>query len=549
MRIVCRPDRSQRGMAPRPPRVRSRVLLVLLLPALLPLSGCAGLWGGRTSEEGRAIEAEKRAEVAAFRRDELIDPRLEGVTDPAEVSEAPVTDIEVPDPLRLVDAIRIATEHSREYQARRESLFLSAIDLGVTRRDFLRPVFDGSVNYTLSDASDLRSSDVASLSLGGSYLTFGGGTLSVDTSWGYDRVSDGLGPDQSVSGGTTVSFSQPLLRGAGNAIAFEGLTQAERSLLYEARSFELFRQDFVIRIIDDYYALLSQEQQLENTRQNIERQQFAYDQAQALFRLGRGDSLSVFRAEQSLLQAQDQYLSAEQGFAVALDRFKIDLGLPTEVEFDVEDTFPDLNELALDLDAAVRAALHNRLDLVTERDRLEDQRRSVTIARDRILPNFNLSASWSTSSDSQSSLRQLDFHERDAASIGFALEIPFDRKSEQASLRSAEISLLQAERDLDRTEDQVILEVRNSLGTLRQRRTQIEIGEKEIRSLELSLEKASLEFESGLATNRDVTEAADQLTDAQNQQLDRIVDHEIARLTLLRQLGLLFVDDSGQVEE
>jgi hypothetical protein len=39
------------------------------------------------------------------------------------------------------------------------------------------------------------------------------------------------------------------------------------------------------------------------------------------------------------------------------------------------------------------------------------------------------------------------------------------------------------------------------------------------------------------------------LTDAQNQQLDRIVDHEIARLTLLRQLGLLFVDDSGQVEE
>ena len=107
----------------------------------------------------------------------------------------------------------------------------------------------------------------------------------------------------------------------------------------------------------------------------------------------------------------------------------------------------------------------------------------------------------------------------------------------------------QAERDLVRREDEIILDVRSSLGTLRQRRSQIEIGAREISSLELSLEKASLEFESGLATNRDVTEAADALTDAQNDQLDRIVDHEIARLTLLRQLGLLFVDESGRLDE
>ena len=542
---------GSRGGAPS--NVRSPLAVavtIALLGSFLP--GCASYRHGNTDAEGARIEAQKHRAVSEFRRDELIDPRTlpeDASSAEATASDLSATDIAVPDPLRLADAITIATEHNRNYQANREQLFLAALDLGVTRRDFLRPVFDGSLDYSFSDGSGIDSSDVVSLSLGGDYLLFTGGTLALSSNWDLARSPTDPGADQSTDGSTTLSISQPLLQGAGHTIAFEGLTQAERNLLYDARDFELFRQDFVIGIIDDYYALLSQKQQLENSRQNIERQQFAYEQAQALFRLGRGDSLSVFRAEQSVLQAQTAYLTAEQGFAVALDRFKIQLGLPTAVEFAIEDEFPSLVELSIGLEGAVEAALHNRLDLRTTRDQLEDRRRALRIAEDRLLPRLNLTASYTTSTDAATSLQGLDFHEEDAASIGLSLEIPFDRKSERAALRSAELSLLQSERNLVQREDEVILDVRNSLGTLRQRRAQIEIGEREIRSLELSLEKASLEFESGLATNRDVTEAADELTDAKNEQLDRIVDHEIARLTLLRQLGLLFVDESGQVDE
>ena len=451
--------------------------------------------------------------------------------------------------MSLDDAIRMATEQNRDYKARREALFLSALDLGVTRRDFLRPVFDGSIGWEFTDGSSLQYSDVTSLSVGGSYRLFTGGTVRLNSGLSVDNAGDGAGKDQFTAGSSSISLTQPLLQGAGHDIAFEGLTQAERSLLYDARNFELFRQDFVIGIIDDYYALLSQKQQLVNTRQNIDRQTFAFDQAKALFRLGRGDSLSVFRAEQSLLQAQNQVLNDDQAYSVAFDRFKIQLGLPTAADFDIEDSFPELIELAIDLEGAVAAALNNRLDLRTDRDQVEDRRRRVTIAKNDLLPSFDLNATYSTSTDAETSLIGLDFHEEGVASIGVALEIPFDRKSQRANLRSAEISLLQSERNLNQREDEVILEVRSSLGTLRQRRSQIEIGKREITSFELSWEKASLEFESGLATNRDVTEAADELTDAKNQQLDRIVDHEIARLTLLRQLGLLFVDPSGMVSE
>jgi hypothetical protein len=43
-----------------------------------------------------------------------------------------------------------------------------------------------------------------------------------------------------------ISFMQPLLRGGGRAVILEGLTQAERNLLYAVRAFALFRQQFFV---------------------------------------------------------------------------------------------------------------------------------------------------------------------------------------------------------------------------------------------------------------------------------------------------------------
>ena len=40
------------------------------------------------------------------------------------------------------------------------------------------------------------------------------------------------------------SVTQPLLRGSGSRIVYEPLTQAERDLIYEVRSFERYRRSF-----------------------------------------------------------------------------------------------------------------------------------------------------------------------------------------------------------------------------------------------------------------------------------------------------------------
>ena len=127
------------------------------------------------------------------------------------------------------------------------------------------------------------------------------------------------------------------------------------------------------------------------------------------------------------------------------------------------------------------------------------------------------------------------------------MEIPLDRKSQINNFRSAEISLDQAYRELDRQRDEVILEVRDSLRTLKQRKDQIELGVKKIQSVTFSVEKAEIDQVRGTGTNRDVVEATNSLTAAKNDQLDRIVAHEIQLLRLQKQLGLLFVNEDGLV--
>jgi hypothetical protein len=57
----------------------------------------------------------------------------------------------------------------------------------------------------------------------------------------------GKNPQQpTVISALPISFMQPLLRGGGRAVVLEGLTQAERNLLYAVRAFALFRQQFFV---------------------------------------------------------------------------------------------------------------------------------------------------------------------------------------------------------------------------------------------------------------------------------------------------------------
>jgi outer membrane protein TolC len=496
-------------------------LAVLALPP-----GCARLEA--TEAEGEAIMEEGNLAVESFRSD-LVQPTK---APPREDRPSPV---EVPAVLTLADALRIATEHNRDYQSRREQFFLTALGLGLTRRDFHQMVFTGNLSNNLSDGRDVELAETTALALTGTRAVLPtGGTFSISANLAEDHPAS----NGSIAG--TVVFSQPLLRGAGKEVAWEPLTAAERGLVYEARGFELYRQDFTVSIIQQYASLVSQKRGVQNAQNRVTGNEYSERQAKALYRLQMGTQTDVFRAEREHRDAQNALLDAQQGFQLALDSFKITLGLPLSAQFDVVDEIPVPPEEDFTVEGAIGAALANRLDLATARQQLEDAERQVRIARNALLPDLSFDASYTRGASD-------DAPDIESWAFGLSLEIPLDRKGERNALKSAMIGADQSRRGLQQTEDSVILSVRDALRRLQQTRLQMRNDRDNIRTIERLLLKADLENRAGRGSNRDVVEATNDLTDAKNSLNERFVSYLIDTLTLQREMGLLFVDREGQV--
>ena len=101
------------------------------------------------------------------------------------------------------------------------------------------------------------------------------------------------------------------------------------------------------------------------------------------------------------IDAEDALLVSETSHKLALDDFKILLGLPTSTRVVIEESPPPFEPVRLEPESAVEAALHNRLDLLTQRDQLEDVARQVNIARNNLLPSLDATADVAYTGDNR----------------------------------------------------------------------------------------------------------------------------------------------------
>jgi len=157
----------------------------------------------------------------------------------------------------LRTALKTAVEHNRDYEDQRENLFLRGLTATRAQFDF-GPQLQALVTPTFDDGTG-RSSETNVLgNLSASQILPTGGTLFANS----NVLTNDWGKSYSLT------LSQPLLRGAGYENSHEILTQAERSVIYEIRDFELFRQDFSIRVATAFFDLIAQKRTVANEEAN-----------------------------------------------------------------------------------------------------------------------------------------------------------------------------------------------------------------------------------------------------------------------------------------
>lgn len=448
--------------------------------------------------------------------------------------------------LSLSTALDLAARYSRDIQARREQLYLDTLGLFGTRRAF-GTTYEGTVQYILNqrDGQDDATAG-GNVAIGRRLPTGGQLTASGSASRQESRPDDGAESTRYDSS-ARVRIDQPLLAGAGYEAGHGELIQAERDHVYALRDFILARQDQALQVTRDYYGLLRSQQVLRNTRKNVEQVGFLRQRSEALFKVSRAPAIDVLRSQQEELSAVNRLQGAEESFTLQVSRFLVSIGLPSSAGATLADDVPEPRPLELDEESATALGLARRLDLMTVADRRADAERQLRVARRGRLPDLNAFAEAATESGGAETWDGQVYEEYQSA--GVTLELPIDQRDERDAVRRAALAVAAADRAWRAQQDAVRLDIAESFSSLRTLRTSVEIEKRNIEVAEKRARNASLRFRNGELSNRDVIEAENDLLNARNAWVQALLDYELQRLQLLRNVGLLDVSaDGGLVE-
>lgn len=432
-------------------------------------------------------------------------------------NSAPQTSTASLEVLALEDALHHSQRTGREFLTAQEDYLLAAIRL-LQERHLWGPRLFNDTTLALSDnLNDGRTDPALSLinSLRATQRLPSGGELEARWVW---NAAEQL---REQSTGTYIQSSEiilrgdvPLLRGAGS-IAREDLIQAERDLVYQSRTFERFRREYLVDIAQDYFALLETRARIINQIRQLQSLS-QFDRAtRARVDAGRLEAFQTAITENRLRSAESSLEGLRDAYVLQLERFKVRIGLPVDQQFDLSDDLFALPEPDAELQAAVSTALALRLDVQNSADRLEDSKRAVANAKDGILPDLDLFGEVGVPTDPDDNTGGVAFdNDETAYRVGATLSMPLDRERERLAVRATQIRLERATREHQRLQDNVAVSARGAVRAVPLARFQLDLAEQQVEINRRRLRAQKLQEDA--VDPQQIVDTENDLLDAEN---------------------------------
>ena len=493
--------------------------------------------------------------------------------------------------ITLLQALQIGARNSFEYQQRKEEVFQAALRLDLERNEF-RNIFNGGAKLQIeanSSGEDTVSGTEAGAAIGlGRKFKSG---VDFSTSLAVDVVNLlTLGGASSMGIVADATISIPLLRGSGEHIVTEPLTQAERDVVYAVWALERFKKILTVDIAREYLEVLRLYSEVENAAENYRNLIAATRRTRGMADAGRVSEIQVDQAYQNELRARNRWVSAEESYKNRMDVFKGSIGLPPDAEIALDrsaleqlvaatekslvdaslretqnagESIPaadapivlvkpgreNAGPLEIDASDAIRLGLKNRLDLKVSEGKVYDFQRKVVVLADALRAELTLfgkarlgeSRTLDTAGSDNAKLRT----DKGIYTALLTLDLPLERTAERNAYRNSYIGLEQSVRDLQKSEDDIKRAIRRRLREMYEARISRRIQARAQVVAEKRVKSTALFFEAGRIPIRDVLEAQESLINAKNALTSALVDYRVAELEFQRDTGLLQVDEKG----
>ena len=449
-------------------------------------------------------------------------------------------------PLTVEQAVARAVEGSEEVRLARATVALAGEQVTAARSAAL-PQLDAVVNYTRTFASPFG----------------GGGGFSIPDSLRFEpdpsapldeRVAylEDNAPNAAFGALAGLFGNLPFGREnsyiaalSGSQLLYSGgRTGAAMSI---ARSYEeaarlTYRErvaDIELRVRRAYYnAALAQELESISTAALAQARSFL-EQQQLRFEVGTASELDLLRAEVSAENLQPQVVEARNAAELAMLDLKrlIDLPLnqPIRLATGLQAPAPTTNVTR----EAAFAETSRRAAVEAAEAQVEIRRQQVRIARGAFLPELRLSVNYGGQlfPTSPFAIGGATWNKDISATVGLQIPI-FSGLRRQAELAQARIAVDQAQLELGQLREAVQLEYEQARGERERALASIAARQRTVEQATRVHDLTVLRYESGLATQLEVSEARLALLQARTNVAQAIADFHIADAGYLRALGL-----------
>ena len=282
-----------------------------------------------------------------------------------------------------------------------------------------------------------------------------------------------------------------------------------------------------------YFNHLRNLRRLELNKANIERAEVLLRLARSQLSAGVATQIDVTRAEAQLANQEQARLQQETVTYNSELLLKRALDLPEDADLTITEfnVMRSLDPSLLSLNAG--QVLDKRLDYIATSKQLEQNKLEIRAARYQRAPVVSLSAGIGYGAETL-----FDDDWNNSWNVGISASVPlFDGFQIESNSRLARSRTRATEIRLNNLQRVIGDEIRFALRNTQSRLSQIEVAEKNASLAAEELRLARIRFEQGVADNREVVDAQNNLATANDNLVDAFLQYHLARVELARVRG------------
>ncbi len=321
-----------------------------------------------------------------------------------------------------------------------------------------------------------------------------------------------------------------------NVASLRNYLGAKHNFIASKLSVEDARNEVVLSVGNAYLLVIADQARVRSTQAQVDTSKVSFDQAHQQHVAGTSPLLDELRAQVDYQTQQQNLIQAQATFEkdkLALARV---IGLNVAQQFALTDAVPYAQLDGVDPDTAVAQALGARKDLQGFGEQLKGADQAAGAAKAERYPTLSFSGDYG----------DIGTNVRKSHGTGDAtgtLDIPV---LEEAKIRGdeaqAETQLEQKRAQLGNLRGQIAQDVRDSILDIQAAQKQVSVAQSNAALAAEALSEAQQQYAAGVSDNLSVSQAQQQVAQADDQYIASLYQHNVAKLELARALGVASTD-------